>query len=243
MERKDCRSRTTRRFARGPQATIVAWLVMAGTAAATAAAHDTSVTKVRVAPSTDGAVVTFELNPADVLRLILDVQDRREFLDDAEFDAARRRAAEYVMNSTELLFDGRPATPEVLPSAQEPAAANAGADVKTIAVGLRWRAPAPGAKQATLHIGLYDKPEFAPIFEVSIERPGARDARVQYLYLNDAVTFDLPRAKSATTQQTGTTTPEPASAPPMTWWETAAEFLRLGFTHIVPYGLDHILFV
>lgn len=38
--------------------------------------------------------------------------------------------------------------------------------------------------------------------------------------------------------------PQPVVAsPPASWMDTAGRYLRLGFTHILPLGLDHVLFV
>jgi hydrogenase/urease accessory protein HupE len=69
-----------------------------------------------------------------------------------------------------------------------------------------------------------------------------------WTFASYALTFKSHRSDDPTTvwlEDGQTSPPQPLAAPPapVSWIETAWRYLTLGFTHIVPHGLDHMLFV
>ena len=124
----------------------------------------------------------------------------------------------------------------------------------------------PGASRLTLTLSLYEAGEFVSLYDVTARQAPSATKRTDYVRNGQELVFDLadpalaepagtPRRAAAGSPGratggavgTGSAAPAgggaagPRSADPL--GKTLRQFLELGFTHIVPRGLDHILFV
>jgi hypothetical protein len=133
-----------------------------------------------------------------------------------------RKLADFLSRRLRVRFDGGPAPFEVsFPERGKPAAPDAPPTAFGLVARLEGRVPA-GAREATFFAS-----RVFPLVRLTW-RAGPGGAPVEEVL--------VPGAESHPFSLAGRS----AAAP---WTETASRFLALGFTHILPKGLDHILFV
>jgi hypothetical protein len=108
---------------------------------------------------------------------------------------------------------------------------------------LRWDIPA-SAKELELSLSLYSTVGFAALFEVLFHRGKDIPPVLQLVQSRQAMVIDLTAFQEDTRAETPAAPPGKDAPPPAPIVRnTAAQFIELGFTHILPKGLDHILFV
>ena len=186
--------------------------------AAPAQAHELGANRVEITVSDEGRYdVAIVSNPEALLaRLELLRGDAADLKDAAGArDDRLARLAETLLASLQLRVDGEEMKPELVPGFHRlPAAPNTGADEWV--VRLRGRLPA-GAARITWQCGfIYGS------YAVVVRAPAVS---VQWTYAAErtaAMSLDGLRQSSAS---------------------TAWKFVREGFRHILPLGLDHVLFV
>jgi hypothetical protein len=117
----------------------------------------------------------------------------------------------------------------------------------------------PGARRLTLRLSLYNHAEFVSLYDVTARQSTSTISRTDYVRSDQELVFDLADAALAEPAGTprrahvvpppapgapaGAATPAPGDAARNPMGRIIRQFLVLGFTHIVPMGLDHILFV
>ncbi|NBV25591.1 MAG: HupE/UreJ family protein [Proteobacteria bacterium] len=109
---------------------------------------------------------------------------------------------------------------------------------------LRWEIPVK-ARQLELSLSLFDTTGFAALFEVLFHRGKDIPPVLQLVQARQAMVIDLDAFQEDT--RDAKTAPSPptkeGAAPAPVRGNSVAQFIELGFTHILPKGLDHILFV
>lgn len=208
-----------------------------------ALAHATSDTRIDVKTENDALVITLALNQSDMLEHVLHASHSSgHFADRTELEDASPTILRYVRDGLLVTADGKP-----LP---RPAAVNwppqhvelthidaGGLEVpSTIPMTLRYVLPS-GAKHIELTPRLFAAPNFAAIFTVNIFRGGASRPITSVSDNHQTVAFDLTIAPSGSGAEPISSESEPTFA------QTIVQFLGMGFRHIIPDGLDHILFV
>ncbi|HET7294019.1 MAG TPA: HupE/UreJ family protein [Vicinamibacteria bacterium] len=208
------------------RAVIAAFLFLSATP--DARAHDLAFTEVRLLIDAQGgfrADVTCDL---DALALGVDSSADSAALA-AEIEALpppeRERLLEGLVallrRRVRVRFDGTPAPFEVsLPDAGRPEPAGALPSALGLTARLEGRIP-PGARE----VSFFASRAFPPVrLSVVNESSGTQSSEL------------LPRG--------GDSPPVPlVGAATVSSWRTTWRFLSLGFTHILPLGLDHVLFV
>jgi len=214
--------------ARGAQWALVG-LVLATVDARPALAHGFAFTDVTLALRANGTFAVDIACDVDALALGVDnpthsaaLAGQIRSMPPAEQDALVARLAEMLGRRVRVRFDGEPAPFSVsLPERGRPQASDASPSALGFVARLEGKVPA-GAKTATF----FASRAFPPV-RLTVVSPDGRKGPVEALERGgESRPLDVARA----------TAPEPPAA-------TAARFLRLGFGHILPEGLDHILFV
>lgn len=214
MDRNIIRVRRRRR------PSILAWLLAAALPAAPAEAHEIENTHVLISFLADDEYRIDVLNDADWLWMQLH-PDAPELPAVDERDARLAALTPAFATGVTLLFDGIPATPRAV----------------------TYLPPLERSRSAPMGLaepGLMRLSGAVP--------PGARTFRFGYDLVVDeypltvapavgpAVTRWLLAAQMSEAFDIG-------ALQPLTRWQVATQYLGLGFTHILPRGLDHILFV
>ena len=201
-----------------------------------AAAHDFSVTPVSLVVDRAGIRVTLYLHQADLQAAVLeDPSGREEFTDVSEIRRHADRIRDYVEARVRLTADGAPiplrADKDWPPAELALTRADSAGRAIPAFLPLVLEGPLP---ERAVSLGmtwlLYGESEFVPLFDVTIRDPAGAAARSEYLKVNQRVEIDLApfRGHVAAVK----------SLP-----RVFADFVVLGYTHILPLGLDHILFV
>ncbi|MCX5660070.1 MAG: HupE/UreJ family protein [Planctomycetota bacterium] len=229
-----------------------------------AQAHKTSVTAVRAELAQDRLTLTLDLHQADLLHAVLrEGSDRHAFRDAQELLDAADAVLAHVRENVHVALDGQPLTPAPVRGwpAERPELQTTGpgglSEPTTLPLTFVYALPAHsdtaearGAANPRLQIGftLYGGTELSPIFDLQLRRVGtpptppatngeqtaARPEPSHFLARGESRSFDLapPAAVAA------------APAPPDEGFlPTLFRFGALGMRHILPDGLDHILFV
>jgi hydrogenase/urease accessory protein HupE len=201
-----------------------------------ARAHEFGVTPVVVTVDEARVAVRLDLHPADLLQNVLADETGRTVFDDAAELARHADAVRaYVVPRVKLAVDG---TPLVLtPDPTWPPANLAmtrvdstGREVPaSLPLTLTGALP-PAADRLAMTFLLYGEGEFVPLFDVVIQDPAGEARRTEYLRMNQAATVALEPFRTHAARD------KPAA-------RVFLDFLVLGYTHILPLGLDHILFV
>ncbi|MCB1019109.1 MAG: HupE/UreJ family protein [Bryobacterales bacterium] len=194
-----------------------------------APAHDFQFTQIVVVLSADGAYQADVAADVDALALGLDpatdsavVAERMSALSPAELDQAVEHARRNLSENIEIRFDGQAEQADVtFPQHGTPAAR--AAEIPTVLGTLaRFSGRVPeGAREVTVRAG-----EEFKIVQLTVFDPAQSG--------QTAFTLD-PGATSPPYQLGGG---EQTSAQNVYW-----RYIKLGFEHILPKGLDHILFV
>lgn len=242
---------------------VVALLILllsAGVRAPGAAAHTSGVTRVDLLVEPTALRLQLELNARDLLQNALtDSLGRTRFTDSAHLAAEADRISRYVARRIRVTVDGLPlaaapadgARPQLVERPGAPANGEAEPQDQTVPFPLVVALP-PDARRLDLALDLYREDDFAALFDISSRRSGGGATRVDYVAAGTTVSFDL---QSARLDEPGAAPAEPATGAPGSvgslsnpggpggLTRTISQFLVLGFTHILPHGLDHILFV
>lgn len=222
---------------------LISGFVVALFSSTFALAHATSDTRIDVRTENDALVITLALNQSDMLEHVLHVaHGSGHFADRTEFEDASPAVLRYLRDGLLVVADGKP-----LP---EPAAVDwppqhtelthidaGGLEVPSaIPMTLRYALPV-AARHIELTPRLFAAPNFAAIFTVNIFRAGVSKPISAVSDNHQTVAFDLTIASGGSGAQ-----PIPSESEP-TFARTIVQFLGMGFRHIIPDGLDHILFV
>ena len=214
-----------------------------------ARAHTSSLTRIHAAIVTNRLEITFELNQADLLQVLLNAgADKLRFRSPEEFSEHTRTIAQHIIAGTRVLLDGQPAqaatTADWPPERPELTIKDATGVLQPAAIPLTLNFPLPAAARTVeLSFRLYDVGNFDATFALHFYRPAGGDARHFLLTRGQTAHVNLPGAATS-----GNPTNRTNNTPPTR--ETAAgnptgflHYVAAGITHIIPSGLDHILFV
>ncbi len=210
-----------------------------------ARAHTSSLTRIHAAIVTNRLEVTFELNQPDLLQVVLNEgADKLRFRTLEEFCEHTHTISEHVITATRVLIDGKPAKAETAadwpPERLELTTKDPAGVLQPAAIPLTLNFPLPaGAQSVELSFRLYDVGNFAATFALHFYRPEGGDARQFLLSRGQTARVNLPAAASAVGANGN-------GGPRDSWAGIPAGFLRFvsaGITHIIPSGLDHVLFV
>lgn len=184
--------------------------------------HEMGAFEVRMTVRDSGDyVLEFPIDPENFLQRLefLSGGEMSEPKSAEEFEQKIRAHEALMLSRVDLRFDGKKATPrfEYEPGEQS-------ADLSAISATIRLRGDIPpGAKSVTWSYGLIFS---RYLFTVKHPRGGESGARqwVEADATSAPVRLDT-------------------IAPPLSRWNVFRDYVVLGFTHIIPKGLDHILFV
>lgn len=217
-----------RRRSGGAARRTIALLSLAFTA--NAIAHNFTITKTELRIRADGTYQIDLICDLDALALGRPQSDPADALAGAlramssqEFEDVRRRLAEYMVRHTRIRFDGgAKVRPEVdFPELDRAASAPTATQPSVFGVTVRLTGPIPaGAKS----ISFGASRSFQAV-HLTVRRDGDANVTTHALGVGD----DSPPCLLRGEQQS--------------LLSAALEYTRLGFEHILPRGLDHILFV
>jgi hydrogenase/urease accessory protein HupE len=214
-----------------------------------AQAHPTGVSKVDITLKPDSAEARIEVKRDDII-FVTRIGDPAE-TPRAQWPELSDRIAYYFETRLELRFDHSSQPVHVLSYRKEGDPKlkldSAGFYDTTIAFRLGWPIPA-GAKRLDISSKMFAELELQPLCHLRVYYRGQEIQR-RFLGLDDR--FSMPLANdSLEALYEAAKRPAPAAgqAPPPAGNAADEEsvvgrFLKLGFTHILPEGLDHILFV
>ena len=212
-----------------------------------AAAHPSGVSKVDVTFRPDDTLeATVDVNRGDLwyaLGFGLVSETPR-----SEYGSMSDRIAYYYQTRLDLKFDGASPPMKVLRWRKhgDPAAKLDSADLSdtTIVLHMGWKIP-PGARRLELGSKLFAELEVQPLCHLRIFAEGLEIKR-KFLGLDDRFSVPLqPDSLAAMVAEARKPAVAPGEAPQAAAVEESVvgRFLWLGFTHILPEGTDHILFV
>lgn len=215
-----------------------------------ASAHPTGVSKVDITLTTDSAEARIEVKRDDII-FVTKMGDPSE-TPRAHWGELSDRIAYYFETRLLIRFDGRSSPAKVLQYRKEGDPKlkldSAGLYDTTIAFRLGWPIPA-GSKRLEVSSQMFAELELQPLCHLRVYYRGQEIQR-RFLGLDDR--FAMPLANDsleALYEAAKRPAPEAGQAAPTAAPDANAEesvvgrFLMLGFTHILPEGLDHILFV
>ncbi|HEX7879879.1 MAG TPA: HupE/UreJ family protein [Candidatus Eisenbacteria bacterium] len=204
--------------------------------ASTVRGHDFGVTPIIITVTDAGLDVRLDLHPTDLLQNVLGDESGRQVFDNtAELTRHADRIRSYVLPRVKLAVDGSPLILVPQPDWPPPGLAmtrvdSTGATVPaSLPLTLTGMLP-PGAAQLTMSFLLYGEGEFVPLFDIVIKDTAGTARRTEFLRVNQSATVPLAPFREHTAREKSV-------------GRVFGDFLVLGFTHIVPLGLDHILFV
>lgn len=214
-------------------------------------AHTASLTRVDAQLTTNSLTLIFQLNQPDLLQF-LNARTNEAVIQmtAAEVRTLAPRIADYVQSRVRFNLDTNapvrgtlsnwpPAqltlTREERPGEVMPA---------PLPLTLRWDIPAT-AKQLELSLSLFDTTGFAALFEVLFHRGKDIPPVLQLVQSRQAMLIDFDAFQEDTRGAEARPVPpgQAAESPAPVRGNSFLSFIELGFTHILPKGLDHILFV
>lgn len=214
-----------------------------------AAAHPNGASKIDVTLKGDSAEARIEVKPDDIL--FVTHATYIPGLKRAELDEISDKIAYYMQSRFEFKVDGNSAPSRVLQYRKQggdPLRKLDSTDYYDTTLALRFGYALPaGAKKLQIESKLLAELEVQPLCHVRVFYQG-QEIRHKFLGLEDR--FSMPLAKdSLEAMLAAAQQPAPAPgqiAPPQAKANeesVVGRFLWLGFTHILPEGTDHILFV
>ena len=229
----------------------LAFFVLLALAVRPAVAHTASLTRVDALLTTNSLTLTFQLNQPDLLQFLhARTNDAVIQMTEAEVRTLAPRIADYVQSRTRFALDTNapargtlsnwPPAPLTLTLEERPGEPRPA----PLPLTFRWEIP-PTAKQLELSLSLFDTVGFAALFEVLFHRGQGIPPVLQLVQSRQAMVIDLDAFQEDTRSTASTHAPPgPGGASPApVRGNSAWQFVELGFTHILPKGLDHILFV
>lgn len=217
-----------------------------GLGARAASAHPSGVSKIDVTLRGDSAEARIEVKRDDIL-FVTQIGDPAN-TPKAQWPELSDRIAYYLENRLELRFDGHSAPAKVLAYRKQGDGALKldSADFYDTTIAFRFGYAFP-ADTRRLEVGskLFAELEIQPLAHVRVFYQG-QEIKRRFLGLDDK--FSVPLAKDsleALYEEAKRPPPAPGQVAPAAAPEESVvgRFLWLGFTHILPEGLDHILFV
>jgi len=199
---------------------IASALVFAG--ANEARAHEMGAFEVRMTVRDSGDyLIEFPIDPENFLQRLefLSGGEMSEPKSAEEFEKKIREKESLLLSRFDLRFDGKRSQPRF---EYEPGEKSADLNAISATIRLRGEIPA-GAKSVTWSYGLI----FSRYLFTMRHPRGGESGQRQWI-----------EADAASTPVRLDTI-----APPLSRWSVFKDYLVLGFTHIIPKGLDHILFV
>ena len=223
-----------------PRALLIAFFVAAFTLVSPVFAHTTSVTHIDVKVDRESLVVTLGLHQADLLEHVVGVT-REKFADREELEDTAPRVLTYVLAHFLVEADGKSITgrAENWPAQHAELTRTDEKGIQgpsLVPMQLRYALPT-GTRGVAIKPDLFTAMNFAAVFDVAVYREGVKP--LTFVVDNhQPIKFDLPTtgAVAAIASETNEET-SPG------FFATLLRFLAMGFHHIVPAGLDHILFV
>ena len=236
---------------RSPRRWRAALALLVFLAPLSASAHTASLTRVDALLTTNSLTLTFQLNQPDLLQFLnARTNDAIVLMTEAEVRTLAPRIADYVQTRVRFALDTNapargalsnwPPSPLVLTREERPGEVMPA----PLPLTLRWEIPST-AKQLELSISLFDTVGFAALFEVLFHRGAGVPPVLQLVQSRQAMVIDLDAFQEDTRGVEAPAAAPGKASPPLApvVRNTAAQFIELGFTHILPKGLDHILFV
>ncbi|KAF0177661.1 MAG: hypothetical protein FD161_2305 [Limisphaerales bacterium] len=218
---------------------------------ASASAHTASLTRVDAQLTTNSLTLTFQLNQPDLLQFLnARTNDAVVLMTEAEVRTLAPRIADYVQTRVRFALDTNAPVRGVL-SNWPPAQLTLTREERPgevipapLPLTLRWDIPAT-AKELELSLSLYNTVGFAALFEVLFHRGQGVPPVLQLVQSRQAMVIDLDAFQEDTRGADAAAGPpgKSGTTPAPVRGNTAWQFIELGFTHILPKGLDHILFV
>lgn len=238
--------------------------------AATARGHDSTVMHVDAEARPGFVTLTFHLEQRDVLQAVLKSDDADRFRDEDEFQAAADTIASFMRRGARVTRGGKTIEPAPLsewppsrvtlttkdPDGQLSATTIPFTIVFPIATRAALTQPAPDNASRDAHnhedvevaFSLFETTGLSATYSVSVWHPGMERSELVVLASRDTLLLPAipPEAASSATSPSAAPTSRPDAGPPE-WTRgpigTFAYFVPIGFGHIIPEGLDHILFV
>lgn len=216
-----------------------------------ASAHTASLTRVDAQLTTNSLTLTFQLNQPDLLQFLnARTNDSVVMMTEVELRSLAPRIAEYLQTRVHFALDTNPPVRGTL-SSWPPAQLKLSIEERPgevipapLPLTMRWEIPA-SAKEMELSFSLFNTVGFAALFEVLFHRGKDIAPVLQLVQSRQAMVIDLTAFQEDTRDAEKSPTPAGSSgiSPAPVVRNSAAQFIALGFTHILPKGLDHILFV
>ncbi|HKP97137.1 MAG TPA: HupE/UreJ family protein [Fibrobacteria bacterium] len=219
--------------------------IIAGLLPGRAAAHPSGVSKVDMIVRGDTVEARVDVNRDDLF-YALGFKTLGE-TPKSEYASLADRIAYYYQTRLDLKFDGRAADMKILQYKKhgtDLAAKLDSADLAdtTIAFRMGWAVP-PGTKRLELGSKLFAELEVQPLCHLRIDYQGTEIKR-KFVGLDDRFSMSLqPDSLEAYLAAANRPAAAPGAPAPADEESVVGRFIRLGFTHILPEGTDHILFV
>jgi hypothetical protein len=209
-----------------------------------AAAHPSGVSKVDVTFRGDDTLEAMVDVNRDDLWYALGFRPVRD-TPRSEYPSMSDRIAYYFQTRFDLKFDGTSAPMKILRWKKpdgEPGGRldSAGLVDTTIVMHMGWKIPA-GARRLELGSKLFAELEVQPFCHLRIFS-GGEEIKRKFLSLDDRISLPL-HPDSLAAMEAEARKPAVGPLAPADEEPVVGKFLWLGFTHILPKGLDHILFV
>lgn len=210
-------------------------------------AHPSGVSKVDVFLRGDTVEASIDANRND-LWYALNFEQVKD-IPRSEYASINDRIAYYYQTRLDLKFDGTAAPMKILrwrKHGDDPSARLDSADMSdtTILLHMGWRIP-EGARRMELGSKLFAELEVQPLCHLRVFYQGVEIKR-KFLGIDDRFSLALAPDSLAAYFTAATRPPgTPGAGPAAVDGEesVALRFVWLGFTHILPEGMDHILFV
>ena len=208
-----------------------------------ARAHPSGVSKVDMTLRQDTLEALVDVNRDD-LYYALGFKSLRD-IPRSEYGSMSDRIAFYYQTRFDVKFDGRSGDMKVLQWKKhggDPAAKLDSADLAdtTIALRVAWPIP-PGAQRVELGSKIFAELEVQPLCHLRIRYKG-QEIKRKFLSLDHRFTMPLA-ADSLEALYARAMKPAGSDGANSEEESVVGRFIGLGFTHILPGGMDHILFV
>lgn len=223
-------------------------------------AHSNSVTPIDAKLTTNSLTLTIQLNQPDLLQIATNGPlEKLWFTNATDYATNAPWIRDYVRSRVKVTLDKKLANSTVLdwpvtntqfsieirPDDLQPA---------PLPIKLRWTIP-PGAKELELVFNLYDNPGFSSLFQILFDLGPEAMPVMHVVPTGRKTVIDLAAFAEDTVPPPAPTNQVEKVEMPSVDQEPAAplkqrhiqvsysQFVFVGFEHILPLGLDHILFV